>query len=546
MARSKVSKYSFWRQSSPSQQFSSCEPLLLGDNSIAFALDNDPDWIKQDTLKIFYSTEESPLYFQGFCYKNEPAYSAFNRGPRPASLPVLQQDWLKITGQDQQGETSSKTSTFQHSIFVDIYSITANLLITLALTIIVFIKPKKKKIYQKTNASTRNITNKLLHDVPSFLLYCSSLLASINFIRCIIIIFMKLKKQNQLYGFSANSLLFDFIWNDTTFLTIDFIVEVFCTLIKVYNLVRLYNRVQEKRLIFITGVILVIILATLWAITCYTPIIEQRSDIITPFVYLIRIIISTSYACVICLNIFIYRQICFKTNKDMYVVTLLAIATVLLQPGFFVADVANIWVDSLSMSFNTTCYLCSGIVVWEWIDRLQFLIKVRQAQSLLGRPVYEENELKDNYLTKHIFKDLKNKINNKFTLATINDNTLHEATIHLNDSPNPNRASALAFDTKIWLNEVIFDKFSHILRLLAYYADSYIIKPVTGKNKDKTENETFNDETNYRKHIGLDTIDININSTTNDRNIYLYRTTEIEFDDEEYIDNETFQSSSQV
>lgn len=87
----------------------------------------------------------------------------------------------------------------------------------------------------------------------------------------------------------------------------------------------------------------------------------------------------------------------------MMILTLLALIIVLLQPGFFVADVANIWVDDLSEIFNTTCYVGSAVIVWEWVDHILILERKVQAQSVLGRPVYEDDQ-EDYHFAKYALK----------------------------------------------------------------------------------------------------------------------------------------------
>lgn len=291
---------------------------------------------------------------------------------------------------------------------------------------------------------------------------------------------------------------------------------------------------------FLVGVMLSIISQVLWAIPTFAQSINDSyqglsSDasgmaLLSPFVYLFRIALSASYASVICFHMFTKRHL-FLQNRRMLLLTLIALFIVLLQPGFFVADVANIWVDDLSEIFNTTCYVGSSVIVWEWVDHLLILERKVQAQSVLGRPIYEDDQ-EDYYFAKYALKIQEETSRDSDTAGNRSKIEATSETSQARLEKNAQR-NKVEFNEPQPLKKFVIEKCSRMLDGMIYYTDHFIVKGLVIKSMSlhskSSSDEHRKRKARVRRRIGLD----------RPNEVYVYATKNVVLDsDEEEADEQ--------
>ena len=349
-----------WRFQAPSRTYTSCEGTWLNDGVIV--------WSK---LPGVFEHVKSAL-FKSRCFDSSPVYSSFVELQDGCPfLPLIDYDWHRYITED------SYKGPFKYSIYAIVYSVTVNFIITVFLTVIVFIniptKPSRK---------------------ASYILKLGALLASMNLWIGVARVSKKTADTYTRYGYVSSNAFLNLLWDDKAFAIIDLVVVFLLQISQLQIVMRFFDRMLERRLVFYFGLFLILLTQLLWVIPTFSPTNENGMDsdidILPPFVYLFRITLATCYASVVCFHISVKRHVCFRGR--MIFLTVLTIATVLLHPAFFIIDVSNVWIDDLSEIFNTTCYLASTVIVLEWTNRTHTMERKIQASSILGRPIYEDEE----------------------------------------------------------------------------------------------------------------------------------------------------------
>ncbi|CUS22815.1 LAQU0S07e00716g1_1 [Lachancea quebecensis] len=510
-------KKTSWRYSQVPKEYPSCEGLNLGNGVLIW---------KDKWQPVAYFDN---VRFTSYCDDSNPVYSSLKRSRLSFPyLESLQNDWVTFT------TSGNDRGPFKYSIYAIIMSFTTNFVITLFLTVIVFITIRQKP-----------------HRGASNLLKLGSTLASVNLAIFISKALKVLHHDHICKGVVSTERVLNLLWMDLTFTCLDLLVILICQLCQVQIIMRLFSRVKEKRTVFLVGVTLSIISQVLWAIPTLAqsindnyPGLSYDADgltLLSPFVYLFRIALAASYACIICYNMFNKRHLCILYQR-MMILTFLALIIVLLQPGFFVADVANIWVDDLSEIFNTTCYVGSVVIVWEWVDHILILERKVQAQSVLGRPIYEDDQ-EDHHFAKYALRmqdaisrgsetgesgsrnDTTNSASRNET--TINGTEQQRVRWQYGDDAPPRNSNKVEFNEPRPLKNVIFEKCSRILDGVVYYTDHFIVKGLVIKTLSIHSKSSSDDhrkrKAKVRRRIGLD--------RPND--VYVYATRDVVFDSDE-------------
>ena len=286
-----------WRHS-PEElaAYNSCHPMKLGsgvliqlplyDNSAVYAED---------------------ISFRSFCCERVPVYvSTVLRNSSPYRyLDEVINDWQKfIQVSDYVGGSA------EYAIYAVILSITSNFVITVFLTVICCI----------------NISGRAYKRILQ-LLRIASLLASLNLTIFITKVLRRLEKEHNVYGVVRAHSIMHIFSDDMTFVVLDFLATLMFQFCQVGIVIRLFQRAQEKRIIFFIGVILTITANILWVIPPFANhTTKHRNDwqILRPFVYLFRIAIATSYASIVIYHIWQKKKLWFKFNQ-MGLLTLLTI-----------------------------------------------------------------------------------------------------------------------------------------------------------------------------------------------------------------------------
>lgn len=360
--------YDSWQTASPDdiRDYDSCNTMDLG-GGILVGLQIPGYVVYADSIE-----------FRSFCDNGLPVYMASKESRYPYKfLHVVEQDWEDFTS-----TKGIYGGSFQFGIYPFLLSITANFVITLSLTILVFISFNDKR-----------------HRHFSWLVKLASALSSITICVYVIRVLNYLEDEHNKFGVTTLQRIIDLQRNNLLFLIIDFISILLLQVCQLLSITRLFGRAVEKRLVFLFGMGAIICANILWAISTFTKKADDSFfsfDILAPFVYLFRIALGASYAIIIITYIIRQRKICFNRTQ-LTLVTVLTGLMVLLQLILYFCDISNIWIDNLGEIFNITCYLGSTVVVWEWLNRLDVIQRKYQAQSILGRPVYEDEQTNHNF-----------------------------------------------------------------------------------------------------------------------------------------------------
>ena len=479
--------------------------------------------------------ENSAVYadhitFRSFCCERFPVYvSTVLRNNSPYKyLNEVSKDWQTfIQVSDYVGGSA------EYAIYALILSITSNFVITVFVTVICCI----------------NISGRAYKRILQ-LLRVASLLASLNLTIFITKVLRGLEKEHNLYGIVRAHSIMHIFSDDMTFVVLDFLSTLMFQFCQVGIVIRLFQRAQEKRIIFFVGVILTMTANILWVVPPFTDhSTRHRNDwqILRPFVYLFRIAIATSYASIVIYHIWQKKKLWFKFNQ-MGLLTLLTVLVVLLLPGFFLADVSNLWISELGEVFNTTCYVTSTVITWEWLDRLNVLERKEEAQSILGRPIFEE-EQQDYKFAKYALK-VQNALTRRESPG---------ASMDLNDTSNNSEVCDLQtisrydpedqmlegrsidqmhFNDKGTYRDQALKKLSYTRDKILYFTDQIVQKSVGhNNNSSSSKSEKVKQrKAMVRKRLGLD-----------QNGVYIYSTKEVIFnsDQDEDVEDEDVENEDE-
>ncbi|KAL3240077.1 Rim21p [Nakaseomyces bracarensis] len=338
-----------------------------------------PDGILVDTVNLDkLVTYGNDIIWQSFCVRNGPAYlvAKTNLSPYPY-LPVIINEWHHLIVSD-----SFVQGYWRFGLFSILLSYSTIFVITLFLTVIVFLDVRSKP-----------------YRFGSTLLKLSAILASVNMSYFIGASMVRIEKIESRQGHASVDVLIQLATTDTTVATLNIISVFTAKMCQVDIVSRLFQRVQEQRMIMAIGVFLVCVSLVLTCISTYTTLAEINNislAIMTPFVLLFDVTLATCFACLIIAHICTSYRLFYK-NIQMLILTILTFISVLLSPAFFLADIGNKWLSNFSTIINPTLYTCAIVLVWTWLDRISHLKNILQSSSILGKPIYEEEQANYNF-----------------------------------------------------------------------------------------------------------------------------------------------------
>ncbi|CCD22765.1 Rim21p NDAI_0A06100 [Naumovozyma dairenensis CBS 421] len=464
------------------------------------------------------------IKFKSYCDGGSPVYMASRLTglSKYRYLDSVYLDWKKyITANNSIG------GSFQYSIYSVVISFTANLVITIFLTVLVFINIRDKP-YVKS----------------SRLLKFASLIASLNLIIFVTRSLQKLATEHKTHGTVSTHYAMDLFTDDIAFIVLDFISTCIFQLCQVSIVIRLFERIQEKRIVFICGVCLTIVDNVLWVIP---QLVEasgggyvKRWEILPPFVYLFRISIATSYACVVISYIIRKRRQSYRSFQ-MVLLSFLTLITVIASPVFFIIDISDVWISELSEIFSTTCYIGATVIVWEYLDRLSVIERNDRAQSVLGRPIFEDEQHDYNF-AKYALKVQKALIRSDSNTGSeaVGDEDLEEGLGNQADSmdnnvihPEDESINQVRFDNKREFNEVAQEHLSNAIDKVLYFTDQIAIKSFgnyTSNSSSKNSDNSNERKKVVKRRLGLD----------KPKDVYVYELRDVVFpsDDEEEEEEE--------
>lgn len=498
------------------QVFESCKV-----NNIGYGI------LISDQLPLYFDYFDKIL-FQAKCINNQPVYSSMRLSTLKSTyLPQVSFDWHKFTIK----KYASYDDKNQHylTIFALIFCLTSSFVITVFFAISVFVS--------LTGTKSRKGLN---------ILKFACAFAVLNM--CILIgrILTHFKKQHYEHAMVSSYEILVFLHSDRTYNALDFITTVLFNFCEVLNLEAIFVRSQEKKFVLHFGTMSAVICNIIYGVAKFYPDRDSSSHnvILSPFVYLLRITFATTYSSIIILYGLFERKFSL-ISFGMSFLTFISFCLVLLQPILFIIDITNVFDVTVGELFNTACYIGSTIVIWEWLDQLSLLKWKAQAQSVLGRPVYEEDEQNYKFANYRLFKrDLKktpsNNAKTKFNNDIIemvdfnnkNNLDIEENSLSLSNSISRTLNSKLSNDQES-INQIQFESYPTFLDFsknkLDYIFNSTkkTVKRSTNKlhytSKKKIEDNIK--RSRVKKRIGLDKPDNN--------DVFVYTTKNIDFSDDD-------------
>ena len=175
-------------------------------------------------------------------------------------------------------------------------------------------------------------------------------------------------------------------------------------------LLRMFERSKERLIIKWAGVVLAVIDCTFWCLTNFLVPYHTDNylirDIIPVLAYLFQITIQVVYAGAVL--IYSIRKRKFAYHRKSLITAFISIAAVLMPLIFFILDLAEYWITGWSEFIRWVSDAAASVVVWEWIDVIEKLEREEQKNGVLGRQIYEENDI-----------DLRNKTKTKTSTTNV-------------------------------------------------------------------------------------------------------------------------------
>lgn len=459
--------------------------------------------------------------FNSYCVHGYPVYNAVKFNKELFHYPLLQeQNWQKFISTGSQEE---QNGSFPYGIYPVILSFTANFVMTVFLTLLSFINIKGKR-----------------HRHAARLLKIGSTIASVNIVIFVTCSLKQLHNEHEENGVTTTGGIMDLFYERLVYSILDLISFFLLQLCQVMIVTRLFYRDSEKRMTFFLGVLLVLAANILWSIPQFATSDEEQQDrweILAPFVYLLRIAVAASYASTIISYGILKRRYCLASSQ-MVILSVITALVVLLQPALFLADVSNVWLSGVGELFNSTCYVGSTSIVWEWLERLSVVRKKEEAQSILGRPIYEDEQ--GDYRIANYALRVQHALTQRTPNNTDSDNgveleqmspssqvgtstrdTGSSCAVVPQNSTERESVYQVNFKQKQPFAEAAKQKMSHACDTLLYFADQVILKSLgTLSMGSKKSITSANREALVRKRIGLD----------RPNEVYVYSTKDVNFD----------------
>ncbi|CCE66283.1 hypothetical protein TPHA_0P01250 [Tetrapisispora phaffii CBS 4417] len=329
-------------------------------------------------IACFYADHIS---FKGYCKRNSPSYvmSKAKRLLEISYLDSVERDWEKYRGM-----LGPEGGDFRFSVYVLTVVVTINLVACLFLSIYLFLA-----IHDRHRQFFLNIVR------------FAAVLSSITLILFTSRMLLLIQDEFNNLGVVTAHLIAYTLGNRLDFKILDFIAISLLQFCQLINVTRLVSTLEEKRFSFIAGFIMVMVSNILYAVSLFSSGSDSLT-VLNPFVYLLRIAISTSYAAIVISFIIAKYKLCF-INFSLGFLSIYSFLLVLFQVLFFFFDLANVWINSIGEIFNLTAYVASTAIVWEWINRIFVVQKKKEAQSILGRTIYAEENV-DHKIAKYALK----------------------------------------------------------------------------------------------------------------------------------------------
>ncbi|CAD0081453.1 unnamed protein product [Aureobasidium vineae] len=179
------------------------------------------------------------------------------------------------------------------------------------------------------------------------------------------------------------------------------ISDVFLWLAQVQTLIRLFPRHKEKVVIKWVGFALIVLDTIFSCLNSFLvdSFVRPRHfvDAIPALSYLFELAVGLLYAAwVIFYGLTKRRYAYFHLKmKSIFIVALLSHVAILTPVAFFITDVAQPDVAAWGDYFRWVGAAASSVVVWEWVERIEALERDEKKDGILGREVFDGDEMID-------------------------------------------------------------------------------------------------------------------------------------------------------
>ncbi|KAL4887329.1 PalH/RIM21-domain-containing protein [Aspergillus karnatakaensis] len=205
------------------------------------------------------------------------------------------------------------------------------------------------------------------------------------------------------HGYSDAEALTSEVIDGTELKIFRIISSTFLWLAQVQTLIRLFPRHKEKIMIKWAGFAL-IVLDTIFAILdkflVKTNTTRPRlyEDAIPALSYLFELALNLLYAAwVIFYSLSKHRFAFFHPKmRNICLVALLSLCAVLIPVVFFVLDIAKPEIAGWGTYIRWVGSAAASVVVWEWVERIEALERDERKDGILGREVFDGDEMLDN------------------------------------------------------------------------------------------------------------------------------------------------------
>ncbi|KAK7208232.1 PalH/RIM21-domain-containing protein [Myxozyma melibiosi] len=170
--------------------------------------------------------------------------------------------------------------------------------------------------------------------------------------------------------------------------------DVFLWLAQVQTLIRLFPRHREKKIIKWLGLVLIVIDTVFWSLKSFLPARDNDDsfrDAIPALAYLFQVILSVLYSAYVVYYSVNKRRFAYHaSNLILAVMSLVAVMTPII---FFLLDISRQYISGWGDFVRWVGAAAASVVVWEWVERIEYLESKEQETGVLGRQVFEDEML---------------------------------------------------------------------------------------------------------------------------------------------------------
>ncbi|KAJ4323668.1 pH-response regulator protein palH/rim21 [Neodidymelliopsis sp. IMI 364377] len=181
------------------------------------------------------------------------------------------------------------------------------------------------------------------------------------------------------------------------------ISDIFLWLAQVQTLIRLFPRHKEKVIIKWVGFALILLDITFSSLNSFGPYNNNArpahfDTAIPALSYLFQLSLSMLYAAWVLYYAITKRRYAFYHSMmwNMSVVALLSIIAILTPVVFFITDIANYTIAGWGDYFRWVGAAAASVIVWEWVERIEALEREERKDGILGREIYDGDDMLDN------------------------------------------------------------------------------------------------------------------------------------------------------